>query len=390
MNLSDSTPGRASYAYLPALDGFRAVSILLVFLSHAGLEHIIPGGLGVLTFFVLSGFLITRQIIAEIEKTGTLSVKRFYLRRVLRLVPPLLAYILVFSVVLGLLGATITTTHIFSGLFYFANYYQIFVGYTQHNPLPILWSLSVEEHFYTLFPLVILLFRNHLKKILPWLGATVIVVLIWRTYLSNLCNTAGSVLCGLSGQERIFHGTDTIFDSILYGAIAALALHYYNHSIRRWLINPASFGLAIACLFGTLLYRDPFFRETLRLSLQAISVAIIMINVLFSAFSGVERLRRFLSLGPCLLLGRMSYSLYLFHFGVLNAVYALQGTENTIEGAGGMALYVGGSLPCAALSYYLIEQPMLGLRRRFGAHAVDSSRGVPSMGMGFSLAGGKR
>lgn len=383
MSFSESEIGRASYAYLPALDGLRAVSILLVILSHAGLSHIVPGGLGVLIFFVLSGFLITRQIIVEVEKTGTLNVGKFYLRRVLRLAPTLLAYIAVFGGVLAFLGSQITIMQILSGIFYFANYYQIFVGYTEHNPLPILWSLSVEEHYYILFPFLILIFQKNLRGLLPWLGLAVLAVLAWRIRLYGLCEEPGAAICGLSRSERIFHGTDTIFDSILYGALAALALHYYP-KVARWLINPTAFWVATCCLFGTLLYRDPFFRETLRLSLQAGAIAVGMINILFGPFMAAARLRKFLSLGPCLLLGRMSYALYLFHFGVLNLVYVLQGTENTIVGAGGMALYIVGSLVCAALAYGLIEQPMLGLRRRFGAHAAKVEK-TPFYGP-FSLA----
>src|SRR3954447_19141856 len=85
--------GRASYDYLPALDGFRAISISLVVLAHGGLNRVVPGLLGVVVFFVISGFLITRQMIAEIERSGRLDVRAFYVRRFLRLAPALLLYV---------------------------------------------------------------------------------------------------------------------------------------------------------------------------------------------------------------------------------------------------------------------------------------------------------
>jgi peptidoglycan/LPS O-acetylase OafA/YrhL len=85
----DKHTGRACDGYLPALDGLRAISIGLVLLSHAGLERFVPGGLGVLIFFVVSGFLLTRQMCVEVEDTGTLDISRFYLRRICRLAPRL-------------------------------------------------------------------------------------------------------------------------------------------------------------------------------------------------------------------------------------------------------------------------------------------------------------
>ncbi len=88
---------------------------------------------------------------------------------------------------------------------------------------------------------------------------------------------------GLRSQAAGRNIVIAIFDCILYGAVTALLLHYYNERVRRLVINPISFGLALACLLGTLLVRDGFFRATLRYSLQSASVSIIIINVLFGA-----------------------------------------------------------------------------------------------------------
>ena len=129
--------GRASFDYLPVLDGFRAVSILLVVFSHADLGNIVPGGLGVTVFFVISGFLITRQMIAEIVSTGGFSFGAFYLRRFFRLAPALLLYLAMFTSLFLLLGAHMTGWQIASGIFYVANYYHIFIGYPPLNPNPI-------------------------------------------------------------------------------------------------------------------------------------------------------------------------------------------------------------------------------------------------------------
>ena len=196
----------------------RGISILLVVLSHAGngFAKIFPGGLGVTIFFVISGFLITNLLLQEIATTGSLNLKRFYFKRVLRLMPSLLFYLVLFVSVLLYLGSSITPLHIASGIFYFANYYHIFIGYPPYNPLPILWSLAVEEHFYIIFPLLILLFRKNPLKILPFLCLLLALTPIWRTILYNSADFT----------KLRLQGSDAIFDCIIYGCVAAIFLHY--------------------------------------------------------------------------------------------------------------------------------------------------------------------
>ena len=191
--------------------------------------------------------------------------------------------------------------------------------------MPILWSLSVEEHFYIVFPFLMVAYRGDLRKILPVLLVAAVAVLAWRIGVYDLClDDPDRGLCGLPGRHRFFR-TDLILDCILYGCIAAVALQYHNAPVHRWLINPAAFVAALMVLVGTLAYRDPMFRETWCLTLQPIGVAVIVINVLFGRWSG--RIRGFLSSGPSVWIGKLSYSLYLFHYGVLIVICDLQGTD---------------------------------------------------------------
>ena len=357
---------KASNDYLPALDGLRAVSILLVVISHAGLSYVVPGGLGVLIFFVISGFLITRQMIVEVERTGSLNIKAFYLRRIFRLLPALILYLVLFSIILLGLSSIITPMHLASGLFYFANYYQVFIGYPLHNPVPIAWSLAVEEHYYIVFPFLILMARKNLREILPLLGILVMAVLVWRIFLFSACHAQPELAaCGLPGEDRIFHATDSIFDCILYGAIAALVLHYHSDIVRRHLIGRNILLLAGACLLITLLFRDEMFRETLRISLQCILIAVIIVNILFGEW---EKPRSILAYKSMVWIGRLSYSLYLFHFGVLITVQAFQNHKQTLTEPIDFILYFILSFTFAAGSYYLVEKPMIGVRKRFGSH----------------------
>ena len=118
----------SSKFYIPSLDGIRAVAAMLVFVSHAGWSHIIPGGFGVTIFFFLSGYLITTLLRREFEKTGSINFKNFYLRRVYRIFPPL--YIILFLI--SILALTGIVEHqmrpwaVVSQVFYWTNYYMIF------------------------------------------------------------------------------------------------------------------------------------------------------------------------------------------------------------------------------------------------------------------------
>ena len=171
---------------IPSLDGFRAVSVLIVMLSHAGFGHIIPGGLGVTIFFFLSGFLITTLLRSELGQTGTISIPNFYVRRFLRLGPPLvvvlsIAYGLVF---LGLQPGGASWGGFLAQLLYFANYYGLFFDPGNSIPLGsgVLWSLAVEEHFYLVYPLLFLWISRRLDdKFVAWVFVTFCVcILLWR------------------------------------------------------------------------------------------------------------------------------------------------------------------------------------------------------------------
>jgi peptidoglycan/LPS O-acetylase OafA/YrhL len=365
------TSEKASYTYLPALDGLRAIAVVLVMLSHVGLEHVIPGIFGVIIFFVISGFLITRQMIAEIEAKGTLNIRIFYLRRFFRLAPALVVYVAAFTTILIALGAVITLPQILSGLFYYANYYLIFIGYGAHSPMPVLWSLAVEEHFYLIFPFCMLAFRNNLRSSIVWLCAAMAVALAWRIAMNQICQNAQHILCSLPDKERFF-GTDTIFDCILYGALAALLLSYKNAFTHRWLINTKACLIAVGLLAVSLLYRDDFFRQTLRLSLEAGASAILILNILYGKW---PRIAALLSTRAMLFTGRISYGLYLFHYGalvVIGRIFYPDGffPASSLEYGFYICGVLGSAFVLATASYYFIEKPMLKIRKRFGAHGI--------------------
>ncbi|MBV8401149.1 MAG: acyltransferase, partial [Acetobacteraceae bacterium] len=213
-------------------------------------------------------------------------------------------------------------------------------------------------------------FSRNLRKVIPVLGVVVMAVLIWRTILHFTCASSPySFVCGIYDTDRIFHGTDSIIDCIAYGALAALVLHYHTRAVRRTLTGGPMLIAAATCLLASLLIRNSLFRDTVRFSLQSASVSILILNILFDR-SGLQ-LKRALSWPLSILVGRLSYSLYLFHFGVLMLILALRQSTNLSFLPSVMAAYFIGSFACAGASYWLIEKPMVRVRRRIGAHTAS-------------------
>jgi peptidoglycan/LPS O-acetylase OafA/YrhL len=303
---------------IPSLDGLRAIAVLIVVVAHSSPDvgRVVPGGLGVTIFFFLSGYLITTLLLTEHENSGAIDIPRFYARRVLRLMPPLLitlaiAYALTYS---GLLGGRITLAGLASQLLYFANYYVLFFdpGETIPSGTGILWSLAVEEHFYIVYPLLLRLLLDHggearLRTASLLLGAVCIAVLAWRIYLVHLAGVS---------QDRTYFASDTRIDSIVYGCILAV-LENPARDLRRgdakspmpaaqWALLAAGAG---ALLF-TLVWRDAAFRETYRYSFQGL--ALMPIFYFAVRFPGNWLFRR-LNSPLAATLGVYSYAIYLVH-----------------------------------------------------------------------------
>src|SRR5882762_3020981 len=169
-------------------------------------------------FFFLSGYLITSLLSNEARKTGTVSLKGFYLRRVLRIFPPCYLTVIIVSLLAaaGLVYNRESYASLVSAFLYFSNYWNILGWGNLPAGLGILWSLAVEEHYYLLFPLLYAWFvrrsvgRRHQAGILIVLC---LAALAWRCYRSFVMH---------SSWEDIYEGTDTRFDSILAGCVLAI------------------------------------------------------------------------------------------------------------------------------------------------------------------------
>jgi peptidoglycan/LPS O-acetylase OafA/YrhL len=301
---------------IPSLDGIRAVAVIMVVLSHIGFGDVIPGGLGVTIFFFLSGYLITTLLCKENEIHARINVRAFYLRRFLRLFPPLAVCLLIaYSLLaLGWLDGETSASGFFAQVFYFANYYLIFFEAHIPNGTGILWSLAVEEHYYIFFPIIISPLFRRLRH--PQIGMFLLmlccVALLWRIHLVSQLDFR---------PDRTYLASDTRFDSILYGSVLALmknptlrSSHQTSVMLpRHWI----SFLLGSSGVIATLLFRDQFFRETFRYTLQGIALMPIFYCAI--RFSD-SRLFNFLNSKPFKRIGVLSYSIYLIHLILVHLV----------------------------------------------------------------------
>jgi peptidoglycan/LPS O-acetylase OafA/YrhL len=209
-------------SYIPGLDGIRAIAFLLVFWAHGTpgpISHYIPATLGVTIFFFLSGYLITTLLRKEVTRTGTISLRDFYLRRTIRILVPLyivyaisvpFAHYLLHTFAGNLRGAL-------SVVFYYYNY-SIFLNWNCLPPvgMDVVWSLCVEEHFYILFPLLYLTMmrrRISTQRQTQFLLLLCGLELVWRFVLLLVLH---------KNWMWTYAATDARFDSILWGCILAL------------------------------------------------------------------------------------------------------------------------------------------------------------------------
>lgn len=344
---------------VPSLDGLRAVSIVVVLLAHFVDERLFPGGLGVYVFFVVSGFLITRLLLAERKTDGAISLPNFYARRPLRLYPVIIVYAVIVVLFVWALGRPLDPAEPFSALFYFANFlYSIreLHGQAADLPFELFWSLSVEEHFYMLFPFALVLLRGEPRRLAMLLVATCALCLGLRLIVAWLHPAYLST-------HVFYFQSEFRLDSIAFGALLAAGCE--TEAGRRLLLrltHPAILAAAIAGVGLSLAVRDPWFRETLRYTLQGACLTVLVANVLFTNRYWAANI--FLNTAAMVWLGRLSYSLYVWHLGVsyfIEATGLPQEQQVPVDFVMTILVAVG--------SYYFIEQPALALRRRFGSQA---------------------
>ena len=348
---------------IPSLDGIRAVAVLLVFVAHSGFDHLVPGGLGVTIFFVLSGFLITTLMRIEHARSGSIDLRSFYLRRLLRLMPPLLVVVTAAGLLAtaSLIDRGFTWAGLSATLLYYGNYHMIAHDFSGVPAgLGVVWSLAIEEHYYLLYPpLALLLLRmRRIGRGAVLLGVLCAFVLAWRCVL--VANGAST--------DYVMMASDTRVDAILFGCLMALARNPWLDRVAP--LNAAREGalalLCIAVLIVTFVYRDEVFRMTLRYTLQGLAIT----ALLYLAVARAERWPfRWLSAPLLVYIGSISYTVYLSHHVILLGLGKHWPAWHPL-----LLTTVGAllTLGFAEAMRRWIEQPVARLRRRLHGAAVTA------------------
>jgi len=319
----------SSFEYQPALDGLRALAVLAVLLYHAGVSWAPGGFLGVDAFFVLSGFLITSLLVEEWRKRGRIDFRAFWARRARRLLPALVLVVIAVGAYALFVARPDELERIrgdtFGSLLYVANWRQFFESsyfaqLSTPSPLRHTWSLGIEEQWYLVWPLaLVLVLRVTAGRRWAVIGVIAALAIGSAVLMAALFDPGGD-------PSRVYYGTDTRAQALVIGAALALLLAHPRRRSRRRRPRPASdaaslIGLECAGILAvvylgwlwthvadtsTWLYTGGFLVEGL-----AVAALIAAATRPYSPILGPV-----LSLAPLRAIGWISYGLYLWHWPV--------------------------------------------------------------------------
>lgn len=347
--------------YRPGLDGLRGIAIVMVMGTHFRVPGLAGGFLGVDVFFVLSGFLITSMLLEEWQASRKIDLGRFYLRRILRLWPGLFAMLAFCSVLaLGLAARGVhilSVTDVVSVLLYFANWVIVLTP-DDLGPLAHTWSLGIEEQFYLLWPITLIALLRWLKPS-RWLFAIPLSLAVmswaWRVIL---------LVSGAQAKRMLF-ASDAHADGILLGcALAAIIVTSgaWPTRLQQAIRLGSIVVLAPALLFVA---RSSWVNDgavyLLGIGLVNIATVGFICQVLMAPQSLVGRI---LAFAPLVEVGRLSYSLYLWHVPVYWLLENLTNPTTTWSPAAQIALRIALSLMFALISRRYVELPFLRLKER--------------------------
>ena len=355
---------------IPSLDGLRALAVLAVILSHfngwsslpkTGELHTVmtllgQGGLGVSVFFVISGLLITTLLLNEKDRNGEIAIGSFYLRRSFRIFPAFYVYLICAAIVASIAGRALPTGALATAAAYVSNYYPyawvhppLKAWYVAHT-----WSLSVEEQFYLLWPL--LMSRLSTRHAIRFCYAVLLVTPVLR-----VVTLLALPVYAMSEQwARLFH---TTADGLALGCLLAFLLREPRFVERTRLFFRAPF-LLLAALYlagsGALLTHAPqWFNALITISLTNLCIALLVLWVVLRPQTAAGTA---LNWQPLAHIGRISYSLYLWQQLFLGPYWVPSNGWNLL------AIFTA-----AELSYWLVERPCLRLRDRWFPSAKSPS-----------------
>jgi len=342
--------------YLPSLDGMRFLAVILVVFYHGGIT--IPIADGVTFFFVLSGFLFAWLLDREYASTGTIQLKKFYIRRIIRIFPAFYCAIALTIVGKLALGNQVDYEHaVWSGLFA-GNYFNALNDHPASG-FAHFWSLAVEEQFYLIWPITFLLLARLGRRVL--IGAlclSIVVVCSWRSWL---------YLVEGSGSAYVYNAFECRFDSLAIGCLCGMLIRspWFRGGIRRLCrvgIEPC-FVMLILC-FSTQIPEN--WHYSLGMTVDSFLLALLILQFIQL---GDHALWKWLNRPQLRFLGTLSYSAYLLHSWGL----AIGSKLTFVPLIGQILIALVATMMLAYVQYRLVERPALALRKRFGSHVQQAN-----------------
>lgn len=343
--------------YLPGLDGIRAIAVIAIIIFHLNPKWLPGGFLGVDTFFVISGYLIAMLLINEYEKTGTINILQFWIRRMKRLFPPVLFMILIVIQYIIFFDQSLLyqlKKDVIAAVLYISNWWYIFDGLSyfesfEARPLEHLWSLAIEEQFYLLFPLILILMLNKWSK-KNILLLFFVVSILSAILMSTLYDPAANV-------SRIYFGTDTRLQTLLLGVMCAFIWPAFKlkRDAPRILVVIIDFlgfiGLIVLMYsiyklseHSAFLFNGGFY-----------VLGIFTLLIIMAAVHPSSIMSRLLGIKPLTVIGKYSYSLYLWHYPVIVLMQ-----KHFVQGQVPIYIHISSvilTIVLAVFSYKLIERP---------------------------------
>jgi len=346
---------------LAGLDGMRAIAAFLVVFYHFGIPDV-SGGLGVLMFFVLSGFLITWLLLRENDEQGLVSLRKFYIRRSLRIFPAFYCYAAVLFGVILIRHSRWVPAQALSALLYCSNYYQALNG-DPDTGFSHTWSLAIEEQFYLLWPMAFLALRRNYKRMSWYLAGAIVTIWIYREVLVFIFRV---------DQGYIYEAFDTRADHLLIGCLLAVALRaklvprFWGWATARPWAAAVTAGLLALSNLSEAAYGHPY-RDSVSFIVNPVLTAIWIPQLIalrhsaWWSWMGWTWMR---------FLGRISYSVYLYQQLLIDVPKKLFPDYPTIWQLGATVVLI---VAVASVSHYFVERPFLRLKERFKQTAAGAA-----------------
>lgn len=340
--------------YIKEIDGLRALAVIMVLAYHLKMPFAKSGLLGVTVFFVISGYLITGILINEIEESGGVDLKNFWLRRIRRLLPAVLSMAVVMIFVSAVVNRVVFTkgcNDLLSAVFGYNNWWQIFrkVSYFENagapSPFTHCWSLAIETQFYLIYPILLILLSKARDRGKVFAAVTAVLALISVVLMGVLYSPDGD-------PSRVYYGTDTRAFSLLIGALAAIQKEYHIIKVKlRGKLWAVIGSISVLILIGMMMFISSY-SSFLYYGGQAI-VSALAAFVVYAVT--VSRSPLNIILGSSILkwIGDRSYSIYLWHYPI---IVLMSGGKRAAWWI--VILEVVLSVGLAELSYRFIETPV--------------------------------